>query len=581
MKSRVKERLSRVFMAALLAFLPEVVVNAQTIVQVNAGGTIADLSTNHFTFTVAGLSNIVDLDVRLSIQHTFDSDLNVYLKSPTGTEIALFFSVGADGDNFQDTYLDDEAGTGRIGALGFDVAPFAGPEYTGGKRYFTAFSAQSLATFLGENPNGTWTLRVEDGAPGDSGVLFKAGAAAPWGTAIGTQLILTVATSAANVAPSFTKGPDQMVLEDAGAQSVPNWAANISPGPLTEASQMVNFLASNDNPGLFSTQPAISPSGALTYTPAPNAHGAALVTVTLHDNGGTDHGGQDTSAPQTFLITIVSVNDPPVTHSQSVTLNENSTAAINLVAFDVEGDSLSYSMTSPAHGTLSGTAPNLTYHPAANFFGPDSFTFKVNDGHVDSASATVSITVNPVNNPPVAGATVSPLVDFLSDDTHQVVIAPNNLAAAVVLDGSLSTDAENDPLQYFWLKDGDLAAFASGVRATNSLAVGTHTITLVVDDGMGRGLDTLPVEVITPCQATAGIILQLDDLNIGRRNKQPLVASLTAACSSFYRGNVGAGVNQLQAFQHKVRAQVAPVNKAAADFLIHSAQEIIEAVSSP
>ncbi len=60
------------------------------------------------------------------------------------------------------------------------------------------------------------------------------------------------------------------------------------------------------------------------------------------------------------------------------------------------------SSTQPAHGTLSGTAPNLTYTPAANYNGPDSFTFRANDGTVDCDAATVSITVNAVNDAPVA-----------------------------------------------------------------------------------------------------------------------------------------------------------------------------------
>jgi hypothetical protein len=58
--------------------------------------------------------------------------------------------------------------------------------------------------------------------------------------------------------------------------------------------------------------PAIDPSGTLTYTPAPNANGAAVVTVYLQDNGGNANDGQDTSAPQTFTITISAVNDAPV-----------------------------------------------------------------------------------------------------------------------------------------------------------------------------------------------------------------------------------------------------------------------------
>ena len=62
-------------------------------------------------------------------------------------------------------------------------------------------------------------------------------------------------------------------------------------------------MANNNNP-LFSVQPAIDPLGTLTFTPAPFTSGSALVTVQIHDNGGTLFGGVDTSAPQTFVITV-------------------------------------------------------------------------------------------------------------------------------------------------------------------------------------------------------------------------------------------------------------------------------------
>jgi hypothetical protein len=67
--------------------------------------------------------------------------------------------------------------------------------------------------------------------------------------------------------------------------------------------------------------------------------------------------------------------------------------AITLLATDVDGDPLTYQIAAqPAHGTLSGTPPNVTYTPAAGYSGSDSFTFKANDGRVDSNIATVSIT---------------------------------------------------------------------------------------------------------------------------------------------------------------------------------------------
>jgi len=75
-----------------------------------------------------------------------------------------------------------------------------------------------------------------------------------------------------------------------------------------------------------------------------------------------------------------------------------------LAASDANGDTLSYAVvTQPAHGTLTGTAPNLTYTPATGCTGPDSFTFKANDGKVDSAVTTITIDVaSSGNHRPVA-----------------------------------------------------------------------------------------------------------------------------------------------------------------------------------
>jgi hypothetical protein len=59
-------------------------------------------------------------------------------------------------------------------------------------------------------------------------------------------------------------------------------------------------------------------------------------------------------------------------------------------------------LANPLHGTLSGVAPNLTYTPATNYFGPDSLAFSVNDGSLTSAVATVSLTLTNVNDAPTA-----------------------------------------------------------------------------------------------------------------------------------------------------------------------------------
>jgi len=86
-------------------------------------------------------------------------------------------------------------------------------------------------------------------------------------------------------------------------------------------------------------------------------------------------------------------------------VDEDDSLAITLSADDVEDDTLTWHIVDlPDHGSLEGTAKNLTYTPVGDFNGVDSFTFKVNDGTVDSNIATVSITVDPVDDVPVANS---------------------------------------------------------------------------------------------------------------------------------------------------------------------------------
>ncbi len=306
----------------------------------------------------------------------------------------------------------------------------------------------------------------------------------------------------------------------------------------------------------------------LVYRPVTNYVGPDSFTFKVND-------GLVDSPPATVNLSVLHVNHPPVAGSQSVSVNEGASVAITLVASDVDGDALTYTVLPPSQGTLSGTSPNLTYTPHTSYFGPDSFTFKVNDGHVDSAAAMVSINVISINDAPVARATVSPLAHF-PGLTNLVVIAPNNTNATVVLDGSLSTDVENDVLHYSWLEGTNV--LATGVLATNVLEVGTHTITLAVSDGLETGTNTLVVEVITPAQSVGILISMVNEAHLLRKNQRPLVAALKASAAAFDDGRFQAGKHRLEAFQDKVRARIVPLDQALADSLINAAQVIIDAV---
>ncbi len=108
-------------------------------------------------------------------------------------------------------------------------------------------------------------------------------------------------------------------------------------------------------------------------------------------------------AQSAATVTILAApNTAPVATARSVAVLENGSLSLTLSGEDNEGDALSFRVVNgPSHGALTGTAPNLTYQPAAYFSGTDSFTFVANDGQLDSAPATIAITVDFVNHSPV------------------------------------------------------------------------------------------------------------------------------------------------------------------------------------
>ncbi|BCX48631.1 hypothetical protein HAHE_25390 [Haloferula helveola] len=210
----------------------------------------------------------------------------------------------------------------------------------------------------------------------------------------------------------------------------------------------------------------------LTYTPNPNSHGADQFTFKIND-------GQDDSNIATVSITVNSLNDPPVADGQDVETDEDVALPITLTASDADLDVLSFTIhTDPANGSLSGTAPDLTYTPDPDFHGADSFTFLVNDGLVDSAVATIDITVNSVNDPPVA----EPLTLYLLQDSN----------IAVQLFGS---DKDQDPLTFAIETDpqhGTLSGTGAELTYTPTPGYsGPDSFTYFANDGTEDGAPVL------------------------------------------------------------------------------------------
>ena len=193
------------------------------------------------------------------------------------------------------------------------------------------------------------------------------------------------------------------------------------------------------------TNGTVSLSGSMvTYTPNANYNGSDSFTYKVN-TGVTD------SNVATASITITPVNDAPITSTLVATTNEDTPVDIDIVATDVENDALTYVITTnPTNGTLTMTGSVVTYTPNANYNGSDSFSYRVNDG-TNNSNATVPITVNPINDPPVSSdktvttnEDVSLPIDVTATDVegngainYTVVSAPTNGSVSVV--GNIAT----------------------------------------------------------------------------------------------------------------------------------------------
>src|SRR5207248_3325678 len=196
----------------------------------------------------------------------------------------------------------------------------------------------------------------------------------------------------------------------------------------------VSFEVSNANNSLFAVQPAIGASGTLTFTPAANANGSAMVSVILHDNGGTDFGGADSTVTTSFTLTVTAVNDAPTGANNTVTTleDQNYTFAVVDFGYNDPNDSPANALqavqitTLPLAGTLKNnsvgvtagqlitvadiTGGKLKFCPAANANGLAyaSFTFQVQDDggianggvDLDQSANTMTVNVTSVNDAP-------------------------------------------------------------------------------------------------------------------------------------------------------------------------------------
>jgi large repetitive protein len=198
----------------------------------------------------------------------------------------------------------------------------------------------------------------------------------------------------------------------------------------------------------------INPDGTVRYVPNPNFNGTDNVTYTISD-------GRGGTATSTVTVTVVPVNDLPVAVNDNATTPEDTPVTIPVLGndSDADGNPLTITAATSPNGTVvvnpDGT---ITFTPAPNFNGPTTITYTISDGQGGTATATVTLNVTPVNDPPVArndvatGAEdtplrISPLTnDSDVDDNPLTIVSASSPNGTVTInpDGTITFTPDPD-----------------------------------------------------------------------------------------------------------------------------------------
>lgn len=225
------------------------------------------------------------------------------------------------------------------------------------------------------------------------------------------------------------------------------------------------------NNGLLGTAVLTDPAtGSFTYTPTANVNGTDSFTFQTND-------GTDDSNIATITVNITPANDPPLAVADNAIINEDQAVAIGVLAndSDVDGDTLGITAVgTPLHGTASIAGTEIAYTPEPNYTGSDSFSYTITDGQGASATTDLSITINALNDPPVAVA------DNLTINEDQTV-SVNVLANDTDIDGDpLALTAVGTPLH------GTAAISGAEIVYTPDLNyIGTDSFSYTITDGQG------------------------------------------------------------------------------------------------
>lgn len=280
----------------------------------------------------------------------------------------------------------------------------------------TLLLANFAVNYTSPNPTGTLTFATATNAYGTNTITVRVNDGGASNNLV-TQTF-TVSVYSVNDPPTLDPIETVTVLEDSGQQVVT--LTGISPGPANESAQPVTLSATSADLALF-PNPTVSYTngqtvGFLRFTPALNASGTNLVTVTANDAQGSNN-----VTVRAFMVVILPVNDPPaISAVPDVSIPEDTITNLTFTVSDVESPAAALTLVAAstnqtllpvANIVLSGTGASrtATLAPAADQFGTTLITLTVSDPEGLNASTSFLLTVRPVNDPP----TIEPIPDLV------------------------------------------------------------------------------------------------------------------------------------------------------------------------
>jgi hypothetical protein len=206
--------------------------------------------------------------------------------------------------------------------------------------------------------------------------------------------------------------------------------------------------------------------------------------------------GPDTVFGAGKLFVAAEPNTPPTAADDSATTDEDTSVTVEVLLNDIDadGDALTVSaVTQGAGGAVTTDGGTVTYTPDPNFNGVDSFTYTISDGKGGTDTANVTVTVNPVNDAPVA-----------NDDTAQT-----ETDTAVAIDVLANdSDVDGDTITVLSVTQGANGSVVNGGDSVSYTPhpsfVGTDSFSYTIDDGSG-GTDSASVTVTVVDASTGNV----------------------------------------------------------------------------